>query len=186
MANVQIVGYTLHFASSRAIVLDLVKQPSAPEFRASFRRLIARRGCPGHVITDNGSNFTAKETQRFATDRNITWHLNVPLAPWYGGFFERIVKIVKSLLKKTLSTDTYTYDEIQTFLLEIKQIVNNRPITYLYGDGDEVEPCLTPNHLTFGRLLEARSNNTSTQLRTNMDPPLHDQLEIAVSRFWDK
>ena len=171
-------------ASSRAIVLDLVTQPSAPEFHASFRRFIARRGCPDHVITDNGSNFTAKDTQRFATDRNITWHLNVPLAPWYGGFFERIIKIVKSLLKKTLSTDTYTYDEIQTFLLEIEQIVNNRPITYMYGD--EVEPCLTPNHLTFGRRLETRSNNTLTQLPTNTDPPLHDQLETALSRFWDK
>ena len=117
-------------ASSRAIILDLVAHPSAPDFTSSLTRFISRRGCPDHVITDNGSNFIADETQTFATGRNITWHLNVPLAPWYGGFFERIVKIVKTLLKKLLGTSTYRFDELQTFLLEIEHIVNNRPITY--------------------------------------------------------
>ena len=170
-------------ASSRAIVLDLVGHPSALDFKASLTRFISRRGCPDHIITDNGSNFTADETKLFATERNIIWHLNVPLAPWYGGFFERLIKIVKTLLKKLLGTATYRFDEIQTFLLEIEHIVNNRPITYMYGD--EVEPCLTPNHLVFGRRLNLKSAFTNEQLPTN-EPPSYSKLETTLNDFWKR
>ena len=169
-------------ASTRAIILDLVAHPSAPDFTASLTRFIARRGCPNHVITDNGSNFTAEETQVFAAQRNITWHLNIPLAPWYGGLFERIVKIVKTLLKKLLGTATYRFDELQTFLFEIEHIVNNRPITYMYAD--EVEPCLTPNHLVFGRRLNLKSTTTSDQLPPTNEAPSFNDLETTLNDFW--
>ena len=43
-------------------------------------------------MVDNSRNFVASKF--------IEWHLNLPLAPLYGGFFERIVKSVKDLLIK--------------------------------------------------------------------------------------
>ena len=41
-------------ASTRAFLLDLVPQPNPTSFINSFRRTIARRGCPNNIISDNG------------------------------------------------------------------------------------------------------------------------------------
>ena len=53
----------------------------------------------------------------------------MPLVPWHGGFFERMVRSRKSLLKKTLQTAKLTYKELQTVLYEVEQIINSCPIT---------------------------------------------------------
>ena len=47
-------------------------------------------------------NFISDETQSFATSLGINWDLNLPLAPWHGGPFERLVRSTKTLLKKDL------------------------------------------------------------------------------------
>ena len=86
-------------ASTRAILLDLVPRPNSTSFINSFRRMIARRGCPNNIISDNGKNFISVETQSFATNLGIKWDLNLPLAPWHGGFFERLVRSTKTLLE---------------------------------------------------------------------------------------
>ena len=75
----------------------------------------------------------------------------MPLALWHGGFFKRIVRCTKMLLKKTLETAKLTYEELQTVLYVVEQIINNRPITYYYSDNEE--SCLTPNHLLHRRTL---------------------------------
>ena len=93
-----IVLYTC--ASTRGVVLEGVRDASSTAFLESIRRFIARRGCPQVVVSDNGSAYTASETQQFVTERNIDWRFNVPAAPWMGGFFERLVACVKNCLKK--------------------------------------------------------------------------------------
>ena len=40
------------------------------------------------------------DSRNFVASKFIECHLNLPLAPLYGGFFERIVKSVKDLLIK--------------------------------------------------------------------------------------
>ena len=64
--------------------------------------MIARRGCPNNKISDNGKNFISDETQAFATNLEINWDLNLPVAPWQGGLFELIFRSTKTLLKKDL------------------------------------------------------------------------------------
>ena len=59
--------------------------------------------------------------------------------------FERLVRSTKNLLRKELGNLKLNYDKLQTVVLEIKTILNNRPLTYYYSD--ENEPCLTPNHV---------------------------------------
>ena len=130
MFKVWVVLFTC--AASRGIVLDLVPDMGAGSFVRSLSRFISRRGCPSDVISDNGKNFIAELTQNHASNLNIEWHFNVPLAPWYGGFFERLIRTIKTHLKKQLHNARLNYDEMMTLLLEIELIVNNRPITYVY------------------------------------------------------
>ena len=59
-----VVLYTC--ASTRGVVLELVPDASSKNFVCSFRRFIARRGCPAELLSDNGTVFTCQETQKFA------------------------------------------------------------------------------------------------------------------------
>ena len=89
-------------ASTRALLLHLVPRPNSTSFINSFRRMITRKGCPNNIISDNGKNFISDETQSFATNLEINWDLNLPVAPWQGGLFERIFRSTKTLLKMDL------------------------------------------------------------------------------------
>ena len=77
-----VVLYTC--TSTRGVVLNLVPDTSSKEFIDSLKRFIARRGCPVEILSDNGSAFTAAETQKFVTGRNLSWKFTLAKAPWYG------------------------------------------------------------------------------------------------------
>ena len=66
------------------------------------------------MISDNGRNFVSSETIEYVNGLGVDWRLNMPLAPWHGGFFERMVKSTKTLLRKTLQKAKLTYEELQT------------------------------------------------------------------------
>ena len=116
--------------SSRVVLLDLVPSTSAASFMQSIGRMIARRSCTNNIISDNGSNFISCETQNYVANLGLKWHVNFTLDPWYGGFFERLVRSCKNLLKKGLRNSRLTFEELKTILLEVEMIVNNRSLTY--------------------------------------------------------
>ena len=127
-----------------------------------MRRFSARRGTPSLIVSDNAKTFKAahKYVEKYLTDpdvrahlevNRIEWRFNLARAPWWGGFFERMVGTVKRCLKKVLGNARLTFDELVTVLLEIEQTVNGRPLTYEYDEvGGEM---LTPAHLIHGRRL---------------------------------
>ena len=59
------------------------------------------------------------------------WRFITPRAPWWGGFYERMIKSVKSSLKKTLGVKFLTKSELGTVLIEKESCVNSRPVTYV-------------------------------------------------------
>ena len=132
-------------ASTRGVVLELVLVASSKNFVYGFRKFIARRGCPGEVLCDNGTVFTSQETQEFASNRNISWKFNLTNASWYGGFWERLVSVVKRCLKKTAGKPCLNFYELQIILFEIELILNSRPLNQLCDD--DTSDILTPNHL---------------------------------------
>ncbi|XP_065665633.1 uncharacterized protein LOC136087055 [Hydra vulgaris] len=142
-------------ASTRFIHLDLVPDCSALACIRGLRRLISKFGAPYEIISDNGSCFTADETQQFTSSRGILWHFNVAAAPWWGGFFERMVRSVKRVLRKILKTARLSYEEVLTILAEIEVVTNNRQLTFSYEEpGDEP---LSPNHLVFGKRISSET-----------------------------
>ena len=95
-----------------------------------------------------GSAFISKQVQEFAASKFISWTFNVEAAPWTGGFFERMIKSVKRCSKKVLLDARLNYEELLTVLKEIENIINNRPLIYMYDDVNQ--ELLTPNKLLFG------------------------------------
>ena len=111
-------------ASTRAIYLDIAVKCSAQECIEVLKRLTARHGAPGTIISDNGKAFVSEEVQDFAASKNIQWKFNLEAAPWQGGFFERMVGSTKRCLKKLLFRSTVTFNELLTLLHQIEAVIN--------------------------------------------------------------
>ena len=147
---------------TRAVHLELVTDMSAPTFLRCLKRFTARRGLPRKFVSDNGKAFqvaartlkdmtSQSEFTRHLAEVGIEWTFNLEKAPWWGGLFERLVKLVKRCLRKIVGQAKFSFDELNTALVEVEAIVNSRPLTYI--SSDDVEEPLTPSHLLVGRRL---------------------------------
>ena len=74
------------------------------------------------------SNSKVKE---FMAGAEVKWNFNVERAPWWGGFFERMVQLMKRTLRKLVGQAKLTYDELHTTVTEVEAILNSRPLSYL-------------------------------------------------------
>ncbi|GBN44209.1 hypothetical protein AVEN_32713-1, partial [Araneus ventricosus] len=61
-----------------------------------------------------------------------------PAAPWYGGWWERMICLIKQLLREVLKRACVTYEEMVTLLCESESVVKGRPLTCLYNDPIEL------------------------------------------------
>ena len=129
-----------------------------------FCRFISRGGFADKILSEYWLNCTAEETQTFVGKFGVDWNLNLTKASWYCGFFERLIGLVKSQLKIQLGNARLTIEELLTILLETERVLNNRPITYDYPT--DLDKCLTPNNLLFGRQLEDHSYQDNSQNRS--------------------
>ena len=143
---------------TRGVFLELLPTLEAREFIKSFKRLVARRGRPSRVYSDNGSTFIAaekwlkkvrkdEELNEFLCNQSISWQFNLSRAPWWGGQFERLIGLMKAAFYKTVGGGLLTWDELSEVLLDIEVTINNRPLSYL--EEDVQLPTLTPNSLLF-------------------------------------
>ena len=143
---------------TRGIYMELLQSLETSEFTRSMKRLIARRGRPTKVYSDNGKTFVAaakwlkavREDEKFndfLANNVITWQFNLSRAPWWGGQFERLIGLVKSALYKTIGHGLLTWSELGEVLLDIEISLNNRPLSYV--EEDIQFPTLTPNSLLF-------------------------------------
>ena len=109
-------------AQVRAIHLELTESLSQADILLAFRRFAARRGFPSHVISDQAKYFKAADAslRRYLGNRAPIWSFTVPVAPWYGGFHERLIRSVKVGLRKSLGTRCFTRTELETALFEIE------------------------------------------------------------------
>ena len=172
-------AYILLFtcATTRAVHLELCSNMSAYCFLMAFNRFIGRRRLPRVLMSDNFSTFKkinsdliqawkhleTTEFHDFVTSNKIEWKFIVQVAPAWGGMWERIVRSIKTPLRKVLHRTKVNTEEMRTVLTQVEMILNNRPITYMYNTPDEFT-ALTPNHFLGGS-------------RTDCLPPIYDHLE---------
>ena len=154
-------AYIVLFACSlcRALYLDLVPSLETREFIRSLKRLIARKGLPKKIYSDNGTTFVGaarwlkkatcdEKFNMFLAENQIVWQFNLSRAPWWGGQFERVVGLVKNALNKTIGCGGFLiWGELEEVLLDVEITLSNRPLRYL--EGDVALPTLTSNSMMF-------------------------------------
>ena len=150
--------------------MELTRTLNVQDFLLAFRRFASRRGLPATIQSDNAKTFQSSskeirkiarspEVWRYLTNNQITWNFIVEKAPWWGGYWERLVRSIKSPLKKVIGRSTLTYDEMNTLLTEVEGVINARPLTYVYDDEESVSYPLTPSDLIYGRRITASPNS---------------------------
>jgi hypothetical protein len=125
-------------AVTRGVHLELVESVSAADTVRALRRFMARRGKPAVFFSDNARGFVAanKQLSELMQPDCIEWRFIVPRAPWWGGWWERLVRSVKSALKRSIGNRLLCRVELATNLTEVEAILNSRPLTFV---GDEVD-----------------------------------------------
>ena len=118
--------------SVRAIHLELVTSLSTEALIQALQRFMNRRGVPQLCISDHGSNFVAAAKWVREKNLDMKWQFVVERGPWWGGAWERLVGIVKGLLRRSLGHAVLTWEELVTALTEVEKVINCRPISYLW------------------------------------------------------
>ncbi|XP_066026285.1 uncharacterized protein [Pocillopora verrucosa] len=173
-------------AATRAVHIELVPSLSAESFIRALARFKGRRGIPVLIVSDNGKTFKDSRVQAQCQRDGTQWKFNVEAAPWWGGFFERLVKSVKLSLKKCIRNARLNYDELSTVLVEIEAALNSRPLTYVF---DEMEEPLTPSHLIVGRRILSVPSKSSSDEDGQTEETLTRRakfLQRILDHFWNR
>ena len=171
--------------TSRAVHLEVAYTLDTDSCINAIRRFICRRGTITTIRSDNGTNFVGanrelKESlaalnhnkiQTAFVQDNIKWSFNTPAASHQGGVWERLIRSVKSVLTSVLKQQTLDDEGLQTVFCEVEAILNDRPITKVSDDPDDLE-ALTPNHIL---LLKGKPI---------MPPGLFDQNDLYIRKRW--
>ena len=82
------------------------------------------------------------------------WRFILKWAPWFGGWWERLIGITNSTIKKVLGRALVSHETLHTIVTEIEGIMNDQPHTYVMSDASDQEP-LRPAHLLYVRRITA-------------------------------
>ena len=154
---------------SRAMYLEVLPSQETATFLGSFKRLVARRGRPAKVFSDNGKTFVGaarwlkqiqsdEKVQSYLSDEGITWSFNLSRAPWWGGQFERLIGLFKRAFYKTIGGGLLTWTELSEVVLEVETQLNRRPLSYV--EEDVQLPLLTPASFLFQRSIRLPEQET--------------------------
>ena len=186
-------------STTRAVHLELCEDLSARQFQLALKLFIARRGTPQLMGSDNAKTFQAtksyldlvkqdEEVSNYISQQRIEWRFNLSRAPWWGGFWERMVGLMKNALKKSVGKACLTFNELREVLAGVENCLNNRPLTYL--EEEQEQPVFTPNRLvgiqdttSFEIDLDALNYAEEDKLITKRMKYLHKTREQLKARF---
>lgn len=171
--------------ATRAIHLEMAYSLDTSSCINAIRRFVCRRGQVTDMRSDHGTNLAGAERElrealkevdqdkikSTLVNDGIRWTFNPPAGAHHGGVWERMVGLVKKVLYSVLRQQSLDDEGLQTALCEAEAILNDRPISTVTQDPNDLEP-LTPNHLL---LLKGKPI---------MPPGLFQQDDLYARRRW--
>jgi hypothetical protein len=193
-SKVWIVLFTC--AVYRCLHLDIVTSLSTEAFLGSLQRFINNFGRPNTIYSDNGTNFVGavnlfkevdwKKVEKTSHSRQIRWIFNPPTASWWGGWWERLVRSVKDLLRRMIGRAKLSEEDLRNCLSAITATINERPLTTVTEDEEDLIP-LTPSmflrgtcntEYPEGQMLSERGLQASYKKMQE----LHEKLQVRFRK----
>ena len=174
----------------RALHFELLPDMSVRNFLLAFQRFCNKYTIPEYLYSDNALQFLkggqilqqSLNSEEFCEElrKCRIKHIKIPLySAWVGSAWERLIRVLKMCLYKTVGRNKLSYFEMITTLSHIENAINSRPLTYRASNKDL--ECITPN--SFLKL----HGNSSLILRDEIDnvwteDPSPTQLENTLSK----
>ena len=182
----------------RCVHLEVVEKSETDAFINALRRFVNRRGCPKFIYSDQGSNFKGaaselkdviqgidrEKIEEFSASNGIVWKFNPPLSPHMGGVWERLIRSTKEIMSALLVEKILTDQQLYTLMTEVEAILNNRPLTHLSENPEDLDP-LTPNHVLLG-LHRNWSSMMSSDQKDISSRRQWKQVQAVSKIFWDR
>lgn len=201
-------GYICLFVcfATKAIHLELASDLTTDCYLACLKRFISRRGLPKEIYSDNASTFKGAQNQltelyrlqssqdhqskvfQFSSKQGIRFHFIPAYSPTFGGLWEAAVKSTKYHLRRILKNQLFTYEQINTILVEIECVLNSRPLVPL-STADVNDYCyLTPGHFLIGNAITMYPEVDVTNVQQNRLKfwQLCTQLKQSFWKMWYK
>ena len=150
----------------RIIHLEATASLSTSSFLAAFERFVSRNARPTTMISDQGTLFVAadrelKSLSSFLSQEglhrahpDIEWNFNVPSAPHYGGFVERMIQSAKRAMYTVMGPSQLTDEEFGTVLTKVESMLNSRPLAKECSPDPKDPDILTPAHFKIGTAIK--------------------------------
>ncbi|XP_041463438.1 uncharacterized protein LOC121414350 [Lytechinus variegatus] len=183
--------------NTRAVHLEMATDCSTMAFLLVIRRFFAIRGQPAYLLSDNGTQFVgadrelrevirgwdAQKLAEFCASKRTEWKFTTPSAPHQNGCAESLVKSCKYALKKAIGEQLLTPFELYTCLLDIANLINQRPIGRIPNDPDDGS-YICPNDMLLGR---ASRDVPQGPFRDSQNPRHRVEfVQQIVDSFWKR
>ena len=186
---------TCHFLivtcmSSRAIHLVAVRDLSTTSLFHALSKAFNCRGWPKKIFSDNHKTFKAlSESQPIGS--RADWSFIADRAPWWGGFYERLIGLTKETLRKILWSPLVTFEEMEYLLSECMAFINDRPLAKNLSDPEESSR-VTPALLVQNRpvrlpMTEQDPGSTPDQITSTADANIRLKQHASLRKqFWNR
>lgn len=148
-------------AVCRAVHVKLVSALSTDAFLLSLRYFISKIGKPRIIYSDNGANFKGASNDfskiflekliRFSDVKQIFWQFSSFSSRWWSGWLERVIRVIKKLLWRTLGKAFVILEELQSNLCDFECIIHFCFSTYQSKNPEDLI-LLRPNTLFTAKL----------------------------------
>ena len=154
--------------------IDIAVDYSTESILHTIRRLLASKGNVKLIFSDSGSQLRGADTEmkdwrygwnkeelvQFGASQSLEWRFVMSNSQHQNGAAEVMVKLIKGAMKtlmKALGNTVLSLNELNTLLLEVANLMNERPIgTKPIESTDPVY--LSPNSLYLGRCSDRISS----------------------------
>jgi hypothetical protein len=182
--------------------IEFVSDLTTESFIAGLRRFFARRGLSANLYSDNATNFVGARNEiknienflrcqahtdavkNFLANKNINRHFSPPRSPHFVGLWEAEVKSFKYHYYRVVGEKLLTFEELNTYTMEIEGILNYRPITPISEDPNDLRaPSLA--HFLIGKSLTSLPELDYKDIPTNR-PSSWKQIQSMKGHFWKR
>ncbi|XP_022788921.1 uncharacterized protein LOC111328700 [Stylophora pistillata] len=180
----------------RAIHLEVVHDMTAEQFLFCLEDSLPHEENQDR-ISDNASRFkvvkstveeawqlsmTSPDTQSYLAKEGINWSFTIELAPWRGGFYERLIGLVKQSLQKSIGKICLTIVQLDTVVKEVEAVINSRSTRIVSRKVTTVRLIPEQIYLLLDTILDLRKKEENISERVILEsiesdisqPPLED------------
>ena len=152
--------------STRAIALIPLRDMTTSAVINSLIKIHSQFPALKKLFSDNGSNFRGadreiqeamkafnkQEINKKLEQINLSWEFGPAHCGAAGGAWERLIKMVKKLLRSVIGQQNVDVNDFETLLSGAASVMNRRPLTAASADVNDTLP-ITPSHFLYPYLF---------------------------------